>query len=134
MGIVVNWRRIVALAVALLVSQFAIGFFEGVADSPDRARSQFLLGTLLSLLTAGPIFWFFAARQERRPYMHAGLGLVLMLALSIGLAAAVFTWLGGNFHLVLAAAEWLILSVALIAGTYIGSRSRGRSGGSAADA
>jgi hypothetical protein len=134
MEIVVNWRRIAGLALALLLSQLIIGFAEGAAGAPNQAQAQFLLSTLLSFLTASVIFWFFSVRQKHRPFLHAGLALVAMVALSIVLAAAVFTWLGGNFHMVLVAAEWVTLAVALVVGTYIGTRSGGRSRGSGADA
>ncbi len=101
---------------------------------PDSAQTQFLLSTLLSFLFASTIFWLMAVRQAQRPFVHASLALIVMLALSFGLAAAMGIWLGGNFHAVLALVEWLTLVAALVVGTSLAQLWRGRSRPSATDA
>jgi hypothetical protein len=117
----VNWKKIFAIAVALLGSELLVGFVEGgfsVAD-PSSARVQFLLSVCASFLLASAIFFVAAARQGHRSFLHASLALLIMVALSLLAARA---WLGGEFHMVLAAVEWFTLVAALVVGTTLGIR------------
>jgi len=123
-------------AAALLGTQTVAGFVEGgsAVAALDSARAQFLFGSATSFLLAAAVFCVMATRPGPRPFAHAGLALLVVMALSLALAALMSSLLGIESHPVLVVAEWLTLLAALVVGTSAGRLVRRRSRHPAADA
>ena len=136
MNISVSWKSIILTAAALLIAQTLVGFFEGafVTSHQESGFRQFLLSSAISFLLATAIFWFMVSRQHQRPILHASMALLIAAIASSALAALMIVLLGTRFHPVLVGAEWLVLLLALAAGTSLGRLTGGRSRDHAADA
>jgi hypothetical protein len=121
MSNVVNWYKIVATAAALFLAEVLVGFIGGGLASSDLSAAKRLLvqSPLLSLLFSATIFSVMAACQDYRPFLHAGLALLLTSVFSLALVAILPDWLTDTPHM-LAALEWLTLIVGLVIGTSIG--------------
>ena len=126
----VNWGKIAKYAAALLVVQFALGFFEGVllpAESTRAAVTSLIGGSLISFAACASVFAHLTLFHPVRPYAHAWLALLLQVGIATLLSQALTAWLGSTppaFILI----EWLVLGCALVAGTATGSNLRGRRG------
>ena len=125
-----NWRRIAAYGAVLLATQFAVGFLEG-AFAPTRL-SIVLVSCIVSFVLCGSIFAHLSARQSYRPFAHAWAALALQVAAASLLWLALTAWLSPT-PLASVALEWLVLILALLVGTAVGSSLR-RSAGQPADA
>ena len=129
---VVNWSKIIALALSLLGAQILLGFAEGVLSTPASGASLILAGYAASLAICSAIFAAFAIRTPSRPFAHAWLGLLLQVLVAVLFSVAVSPWLGSTPWLSVAL-EWVVLVAALAVGTSIGIGLRHRVG-SPADA
>ena len=116
-----NWGRITAYALAVFAAQAAIGFLEG-AFAP-AGLSATLVSFFASFLVCGAIFAHLSARQSFKPLAHACAALALQIVAAIALSQVLAVWLG-SIPLATVALEWLVLSLALVAGTALGSSLR----------
>lgn len=122
---VVNWSRIIWLALSLSLAQFLIGVIEGILAGPHTA-SWLLAGHSVSLAVAVTLFASFAIRTTYRPFAHAWLGMLLQILLAGLLSSAIAPWFGSvPWHSVVM--EWVVLVFALVVGTLIGIGLRNRS-------
>ena len=128
---VVNWSKIIRLALSLFTAQVLLGFVEGVL-SPVSGVSLILAGHAASLAVCSAIFASVAIRTPNRPFAHAWLGLLLQVLIAVLFSVAISPWLGSTPWLSVVP-EWVVLVAALAVGTSIGIGLRHRAG-SPADA
>ena len=117
----VNWKRIFAFAALLFASGVLAGFIEGGFSGTDvtALRPYLALGVSLSLVLSGAVFAAMSFRQEHRPFLHALLALLLLVAFSLVLSAAFPVFLGRTPALLIVL-DWFTLAVALVLGTSLG--------------
>ena len=129
MSNLVSWKKIVALAAALFLSEAVVGFINGgwvTGSDVDATMQRWAICTLLSLGFSTLLFSVMAARQAYRPFLHAVLALLLNFVFSLALGAILPAWLT-EMPLILVALQWFTLIVGLIIGTSLGCHVRARS-------
>ena len=122
MSNVVNWKKVVGFAAALIFAEISVGFIQGGAaagTSLGAANRALVQSTLLSLAFSTLIFSVMTVRQDHRPFLHATLALLLAFVFSVALGAVLPAWLTDT-PLILAALEWFTLVVGLIIGASVG--------------
>ena len=122
MSNVVNWKKVVGFAAALIFAEISVGFIQGGAaagTSLGAANRALVQSTLLSLALSTLIFSVMTVRQDHRPFLHATLALLLAFVFSVALGAVLPSWLTDT-PLMLAALEWFTLVVGLIIGASVG--------------
>src|SRR5690606_22736563 len=124
---VVNWSKIIGLALSLFAAQVLLGFVEGVLSTSASGVSLILASHAASLAICSAIFAAFAIRIPNRPFAHAWLGLLLQVLVAVLFSAAISPWLGSTPWLSVAL-EWTVLVAALAVGTSIGIGLRHRAG------
>lgn len=120
---VVNWNKIVWLALLLFVAQVAVGLAEGAFLSADSGVTGLLAGHATSFIACSTIFALFVARNPSNPFAHTLLALLLQIILAVVLSATLGPWLGST-PWVFVALEWTVLVAALVVGTSVGIRLR----------
>jgi hypothetical protein len=121
MSNVVNWKKIAGFAAGLFFAEVLVGFIEGgmAGDgSLAAAKRHFALSTLLSLSFSAAISLVMAIRQYR-PFLHAGLALLLTFAFSVALGAILPAWLTDTPP-ILAVIEWITMIAGVVVGTSAG--------------
>jgi cation transporter-like permease len=121
---VVKWGVITLYALALLVAQFAIGLLEGLFAPTQGGNLILWLGSATaSFLVCGGIFAHLAARQPRNPFAYAWAALALQVAMALALGFILAPKLDST-PLLLVILGFLLLVVALLVGTSLGSTRR----------
>jgi hypothetical protein len=115
MSEVVNWKKIGLFAVALFLAEVLVGF---IAGGVEAAEKRLAMSLVLSLSFSILLFSVMAAGQSR-PFLHTSLSLLLNFVFSLVLWAILPAWLVET-PLILAALEWLTLTLGLVIGTSIG--------------
>ena len=121
----INWSKILIYASVLFFAQFAIGFAEGwfspgvIDTSHIQIVLLFVLSTLTSFVVCTALFAHMAIYQANRPYLHAGLSLVLYGAAFFGLSVILKPLLGSAPTLLIYFG-WLTDITGLLAGVFIG--------------
>jgi hypothetical protein len=116
---VVNWGKIIWLALALFAAQFLIGLIEGILSDPNTYLTWALVGYTASLAVCVTIFASFAIRTPNKPFTHAWLGLLLQVVFAVFSSVVLAQWLGRNPWLSVIM-EWVVLVAALVVGTSLG--------------
>lgn len=124
---VVNWKKIIGLALSLFATQVFLGVAEGAMTTPASGVPLVLAGHAASFFSCSAIFALFAIRTPNRPFSHAWLGLLLEILIAALVSAALSPWLGrAPWFSVLP--EWAVLLGALAAGTSLGVGLSNRTG------
>ena len=114
MSNIVNWKKIGLFATVLLLAEILVGFITG---GRQAAELRIVASYVLSLCFSSFLFWLMGKRQSR-PFLHAGLALLLTFVLTVALGAILPAWLAQT-SLILAVLDWLTLALGLIIGTSI---------------
>ncbi len=116
-----NWKRIIAFAALLFVSQILVGFVDGgySRTSVAAAWRALALSLCLSFTLSVVVFSALSFRQEHRPFLYALSALLLLMTVSVALVTAFPAWLGGTPGL-LVVLDWTALVLALVVGTILG--------------
>jgi hypothetical protein len=119
MGSVVNWSKIIRLALSLFAAQALFGLVEGFLSTSASGVAVILAGHAASLAVCSAIFAANAIGTPNRPLAHAWLGLLLQVLIAVLFSVAISPWLGSMPWLPVIS-EWVVLVVALAVGTSIG--------------
>ena len=121
-----NWKKIIGSAALLFASGIFVGFIEGgyTGTEVTALLQQLALSACLSFGLSVAIFAAMSFRQTYRPFLHALSAVLLLAAFSLALAAA-FPAMFGRTPIALVVLDWIILGVALAAGTAVGRHMAG---------
>ena len=129
---VVNWDKIVKLALTLFLTQVVIGFLDGALSPTDAGIKWLVASAAVSFVACGAIFAVFAIRQPTKQFTHAWIALLVQVVVSFVLVSTLDRWMGSTSWFAVAL-EWFSLVCALIVGVSTGSALR-HSFGKRADA
>lgn len=126
-------KLVAKYALYLFLTQFAIGFAEGLLTPSGARLASFFAGTAISLAASAAVFIALSARHPQGRWLRALGVLSVHSVLSLAVDQLMSIWLDST-PAVLVAVDWLAVVVGALMGTALGALFASRAPAVAVDA